>query len=109
MRNLVYYSVGGQNVYATMLMYSIKSLDRSNPNGYDVVITTSKQYADFNFSEYKRPNTYFNYVEAVKDGWFCTYDGNGYWVKNGLRSDDEVSKGVGVRVRPLVQSMGIIN
>lgn len=28
--------------------------------------------------------------EAVKDGWFNTYDGHGYWVKDGLKSRDEV-------------------
>jgi len=30
------------------------------------------------------------WVQAVKDGWVGNYDGNGYWVKNGLRSNDEV-------------------
>lgn len=30
------------------------------------------------------------WAQAVKDGWFCKYDGDGYWVKNWLRSDDEV-------------------
>ena len=28
--------------------------------------------------------------QAVKDGCFCNFDGSGYWVKDGLKSSDEV-------------------
>ena len=28
--------------------------------------------------------------KAVEDGDFCNYDGSGYWVKDGMESDDEV-------------------
>ena len=28
--------------------------------------------------------------EAIKNGEFGNYDGNGYWLKDGYRSDDEV-------------------
>lgn len=30
------------------------------------------------------------WTQAVKDGCFCNYDGSGYWVKDGLKSGDEV-------------------
>ncbi len=28
--------------------------------------------------------------DAVNDGWITNYDGSGYWVKDGLKSRDEV-------------------
>lgn len=28
--------------------------------------------------------------QVVKDGYIGNFDGNGYWVKNGLKSSDEV-------------------
>ncbi len=28
--------------------------------------------------------------KEVSNGWFVTYDGSGYWVKNNCKSDDEV-------------------
>lgn len=28
--------------------------------------------------------------KTVEDGWICNDDGSGYWVKNGLKSGDEV-------------------
>lgn len=28
--------------------------------------------------------------DAVNDGCFCNYDGNGYWVKDGMACRDEV-------------------
>ena len=31
-----------------------------------------------------------DWLEAVKDGCFNNFDGSGYWVKDGLRSQDEV-------------------
>ena len=30
------------------------------------------------------------WIRAVKDGCFCNFDGSGYWVKGGLKSNDEV-------------------
>lgn len=30
------------------------------------------------------------WIQAVEDGFFCNYDGSGYWVKDGLKSNDEV-------------------
>ena len=30
------------------------------------------------------------WIRAVKDGCFCNFDGIGYWVKDGLKSNDEV-------------------
>jgi len=31
-----------------------------------------------------------DWKEAVEDGVFGNFDGDGYWVKNGYRSNDEV-------------------
>lgn len=28
--------------------------------------------------------------DAVADGYFCDYDGSGYWMKNGMSSRDDV-------------------
>lgn len=30
------------------------------------------------------------WLEEIKNKLCCNYDGSGYWVKDGLRSDDEV-------------------
>jgi len=30
------------------------------------------------------------WIQAVKDGCFCNFDGSGYWVKDGFKSNDEV-------------------
>ena len=44
----------------------------------------------------KEPRDYADIMDvhswqgAVEHGWFNTYDGHGYWMKDGKESDDEV-------------------
>ena len=61
-KNLVYYSVGGNDAYAELLKLSISKLDVYNIN-QDVLIITDKKFYERNFKEYVRPNVYYHMVE----------------------------------------------
>jgi len=47
---------------------------------------TEKLDKDFDDDIY----TVEDWEQAVKDGCFCNFDGSGYWVKDALKSNDEV-------------------
>lgn len=60
----------------------LKKIDNSK-NRYTVPLdlTTDSELDIYTVEEWE---------QAIKEGAFCNYDGNGYWVKDGLESRDEV-------------------
>lgn len=64
MKNLVYYNVSLKDEYSELVKLSIEKLDKSNPNLYDVLIITTEDFYQKNFSDYKRKNIFFHFVDS---------------------------------------------
>ena len=60
-KNLVYYSVGGDDSYAELLKISILKLDLYN-NEQDILIITDKEFYERNFKNYLRPNLFYHFT-----------------------------------------------
>jgi sugar O-acyltransferase (sialic acid O-acetyltransferase NeuD family) len=63
MKNLVYYSISNQTVYAEMLKLSIQTIDESNDDFIDILVITDELFYQNNLSDIKRPNLFFHFVE----------------------------------------------
>lgn len=66
-KNLVYYSVGLQDIYSDIVKLSINSIDNSNNEPIDIVIITDQEYYDKNFISYERERTFFYIVSPIKN------------------------------------------
>ena len=62
MKNLVYYSISNQTVYAEMLKLSIQTIDESNDDFIDILVITDELFYQNNLSDIKRPNLFFHFV-----------------------------------------------
>lgn len=66
-KNLVYYSVGINPEYSEMLIISLDSLIKTNPNPPDILIITDKNYYENNLIKLKYDNLYYHFVEIDED------------------------------------------
>jgi len=66
LKNLVYYSVGKNDVYGEMLKISIESIDKSNSELTDILIITDKYFYEQILKEYQRDNLFFHIVDDLR-------------------------------------------
>lgn len=66
-KNLIYFSVGINSVYAEMAKLSIKTIDNSNSDFLDILVITDKNFYEDNFKFFDRPNFYIHIVDDIKN------------------------------------------
>lgn len=67
-KNLVYYCLGLNPLYSDIFKKSLESLDKSNPEIFDVLIITNQDYHEKYLSNLDRKNLFFLYVDDFKNG-----------------------------------------
>lgn len=66
-KNLIYYCLGIDPTYFEIFKVSLNSLDKSNPDLYDVLIITDESYYNLHLKDFQRDKLFFHIVPEFKN------------------------------------------